>query len=84
MLEAIRIPPVKSGEITLSAPALRSFSVLRTSWQRATMRTFGLSCLAVNTIIRLRLSSPVTAKTPWASWIPAESSRSSSLASPPR
>ena len=61
------MPPVKSGETTASAPALRIFSVLRSSWQRATTRTAGLSCLAVRQIIRLRLSSPVTANTPLAS-----------------
>lgn len=76
------MPPVKSGETIASAPALRSFGILRTSWQRATTRTFGFSCFAVSAIIRLRLSSPVTANTPSASSMSAASSWSSSLASP--
>ncbi|MNY50465.1 hypothetical protein D3C86_1859690 [compost metagenome] len=78
------MPPVKSGETMASAPALRIFSILRVSWQRATMRTSGFNCLAVMTIIRLRESSPVTAKTPLASARSAAFSTSSSLASPCR
>ncbi len=61
------MPPVKLGETMESAPAFFIFSALRISLQRATTRTPGASCLAVSAIIRLRLSSPVMAKTPLAS-----------------
>ena len=33
VVDAMRIPPVKSGETTTSAPALRIFCTLRSSWQ---------------------------------------------------
>ncbi len=84
MLEAMRSPPVKSGETMASAPTRFSFSMLRTSWQRATTRTPGFICLAVSVISRFLPSSSVTAKTPAARCTPAFLRTSSSEPSPCR
>ncbi len=71
MLEAMRMPPVKSGETMSSAPTSLSFSILRTSWQRATTRAAGLRCLAASVMSRFLPSSPVMANTPAACLTPA-------------
>ena len=81
MADAMRMPPVKSGDTIASAPARLALSELRTSCSLATTRAFGLSSLTDSDTIRLWLSSPVTAKTPAAANTPARRSASSSAAS---
>jgi hypothetical protein len=80
----MRMPPMKLGDTTLSAPAFLIFSTWTSSAQRATMRAVGLLCRADTTRYRLSLSDDSAATRPRAVGNPAWARISSSVASPTR